>query len=585
MTGSGSDGGLAPDLQSQWWSGAVLGRQLRTPRSAAILQLVSCLLSLAFCWHLFSVEFVTGTARFWTNPRGLDITTSISGYYAFIKSPWEFPIFQVSQLGYPVGVNIIYTDGIPIVAFIGRIVYAVTGIAVNLYGAWLVTCFIASAASLTALVGLLGGRTIPTACAAAVLGCAMPALLYRWGNPALMAHFEIILALAFCVATRKGRSPAWYLATSVPLCLLALWTNAYIFAMVTALVAVAMGQTAINRQLPLKAGLFIFAVLASAIVATMAVSGHLSNPGSNGAPGYGYYSLNWLSPILPQFSGILPFGMFVGILDATGGQYEGFSYLGAGDLLLTIVSARDLGRWFNRAPQPLLRFVLLGFILFAVTPNTCLGYWCSGRTLDLGITEIFRSSGRFVWPALYAVSAAAVALTATRRRHAPLLLLAAALLQWLDTVPLQNAFAKSVSEPAPWVLDAAAWQRALAVSETVRVFPSFSCLVNSSTVLVDAEIAVEIQLLASVAGVRVNSVYAARHRVDCAAEEASGRGLVPIANITVYLDTFPGYTEIRSASAATPNCQSTASMVVCVPAAAGRSPGRLTEIAFESAAH
>jgi hypothetical protein len=74
----------------------------------------------------------------------------------------------------------------------------------------------------------------------------------------------------------------------------------------------------------------------------------------------------------------------------TNSEEPGFSYLGAGNLLLIIFSARDLARWFNRAPNPLLRLVLLGFVLFAVTPNSCLGYWCSGKTLDLPITATFR---------------------------------------------------------------------------------------------------------------------------------------------------------------------------------------------------
>jgi hypothetical protein len=593
MAASGTDGFAAPSSQGQRWSGGVMGGLLRAPHSTAVLQLVSLLVSAAFCWHLLPAELVTGGASFWTKPGGLvgggvswaDMTTAISGYYAFMKSPWIFPIFQVPQLGYPSGTNIIYTDSIPVVAFLGRVVYESTGAVVNLYGAWTVTCFIAAAASLTALVSLLGARTIPAACACAILGCSMPALLYRWGHMSLMAHFQVILALAFYVACRKGRSPAWCLANSVLLCLLALWTHAYIFAMVTALVVAAIAQVMINRQLRVTAGLTVLAVLAAAIAATILVSGHLSNPGPTGAHGYGYYSLNLLSPVFPQLSGILPFGTFAGILDATGGQYEGFSYLGAGILLLIIVSAPDLVRWIGRTGRTdlLLWLVLLGFVAFAVTPQSCLDHRCIGTIpspgwLVVAIWESFRSSGRFVWPALYAVTAAAIVLIATRHRSGTVLLLAAALLQWVDTAPLRTAFAHSVSQPAPRVLDAASWEHALAASATVRIFPSFSCLPPRP--LASMEIALEVQLLATRVGVPINSVYAARHQADCTTEETTAKASSPVGGITVYLENLPGYAEIRNATVAAPNCQNSPHMVVCVPETAGPNPGRLTDHAL-----
>jgi hypothetical protein len=507
------------------------------------------------------------------------MTTSISGYDAFIKNSWAVPIFEVSQLGYPQGTNIIYTDSIPIIAIIGRIFYDVTGAAVNPYGAWTVTCFVASAASLTALVGLLGARTIPAACTAAVLACCMPALLYRWGHMALMAHFQVILALAFYAAARRTRSQAWWLATSVPLCLLALWTNIYIFAMVAGLVAAATVDTVSHRRLPVKAGLTVSGVLAATIAATMALSGHLGNSGSWGATGYGYYSLNWLSPLVPQFSGILPYGLFGGILDATGGQYEGFSYPGAGILLLIVFSARDIARWIDRSPDTVLRLTLLGFVAFAVTPNSCVGDWCTGKTIDLPITATFRSSGRFVWPALYAITAAATAFVATRHRYAVPLLVAAAWLQWVDTAPLRNAFANSLNKPAPTELDAAAWQHALAASAAVRVFPSFSCLLAAAErpPRAEAEIAIEIQLLASIGGVPVNSVYAARRQTDCDAEDASSKNPPPVGSITVYLASLPGYAAIQSATAAAPNCRTSPQMTVCVPEKRGLNPSVLTD--------
>ena len=58
----------------------------------------------------------------------------------------------------------------------------------------------------------------------------------------------------------------------------------------------------------------------------------LVSGGSGGADiGWGHYSMNLLSPIWPAHSGL--FGPNRPDMDATGGQYEGFNYLGAGGWL------------------------------------------------------------------------------------------------------------------------------------------------------------------------------------------------------------------------------------------------------------
>ena len=64
--------------------------------------------------------------------------------------------------------------------------------------------------------------------------------------------------------------------------------------------------------------------------------GFIGTGASLSAQGFGDYSMNLLSPIVPQRSGL--FKSMNAIIDSTGGQYEGFNYFGFGGLLIIAVA-------------------------------------------------------------------------------------------------------------------------------------------------------------------------------------------------------------------------------------------------------
>jgi hypothetical protein len=81
--------------------------------------------------------------------------------------------------------------------------------------------------SLTGLVAVLGQRSILSAVTATFIALCMRPLLWRWCNPALMAHFEIVLALIFYFTCMQQCSALRHLTIGAPLLILALWTNPY----------------------------------------------------------------------------------------------------------------------------------------------------------------------------------------------------------------------------------------------------------------------------------------------------------------------------------------------------------------------
>lgn len=498
---------LHPARRVRWMEIAsdAVGRALETlhaPRSLPLLQVGVFLAALGYCLLLFSPGFLAGTAAFWGNPRGLlegswaDMPTALSGYFYFVQDGWHLPLFHVAALGGEGGTNIIFTDSIPLVALLGRLLYELTGYCENLYGIWIAVCFIASALAMTWLVALLGQRSIASTVAATVLGLCMPALLHRFGHMSLMAQFEITLALGFAVGLKRSCRPMSCFVLAALLCLLSLWTHAYLFAMVSALVFAGILQAMLDRSLGLLAGSLILAGLVIFLAAVVLLSGHLTGAQSLSDAGFGYYSLNLLSLFAPRESGFFPWKHGV---DATGGQYEGFSYVGVGYYLLLLWSAPRLQAKAKQGWRHALCVlaVIVGCTAFAVSNRVFLNGWeivvVPLPERVLAFAGMFRSSGRFVWPLLYGLAALAIAGAAERKRRASAaILLVAAAVQWMDTAPLRAAVTTAAAGAAPVVLDAASWRSAIARHDSIRVLPSFACLADDQRRA--KEIAIEIQV-------------------------------------------------------------------------------------------
>jgi hypothetical protein len=541
------------------------GAFLLRPRPLSLVLFCSFACAVAFCLHVFSVGFLLGTSTYWQAPRGLvigswaDMSTSISGYYFFIRDTWTLPLFQTAKLGVPHPVNIIFTDSIPIVAVCGRLLYQATGLVVNPFGAWTALCVTASALSMTGLVAVLGQRGLAAALMATISGLCMPALLARWGHLAQMAQWEITVALIIYFCARWPRRPRSLIVSALALAAVAVWTQAYLSVMVVGILAAAFAQAITDRRLRLPQAATIVALFAIVLAGLMLISGYFSNRNPVAGDGFGIYSMNLLSPVIPQFSALFP---SLGGVDGTGGQYEGFSYLGAGILLLVIMTLPWLcraiaGAWAGHA---WLLALMVGLVLFSLSNEIYVGNW---HVLSiplpgpiLAMASIFRSSGRFIWPCLYLLTAAViVAAPSLWGRAGGWLLVVAAITQFADTAPLQSVLAARTAEAAATPLAETQWADAIRQHDLVRVVPSLRCLSDADGLA--GQTAIELQLLASREDVATNTVYAARHQEDCPAPAA---GPLAPRELRVYLLSAPHAGPPADIAAA---CAAASTIAVC----------------------
>ena len=205
--------------------------------------------------------------------------------------------------------------------------------------------------------------------------------------------------------------------------------------------------------------------------------------GGGGVPfdsGYGRFSMNLLSPIVPQNSGLFPW--IGGVIDADY-QYEGFNYLGVGLLLATLLMMPAEVGWLRRNMWRHISLLVACAALtgFAISHRVYAGHWL---LLELPVPHYiayalgtFRSSGRFFWLVGYAQMA--IVLILGFRRPQPVIalcLVGAAILQLFDVQPLRKQIVASIAAgPGTEELERTVVAHLVAVARHVEIVPSFQC--------------------------------------------------------------------------------------------------------------
>jgi hypothetical protein len=378
---------------------------------------------------------VLGQGAGWAIPDP-DVAQGLAGHLAFQGDGWRWPLLDTHMLFWPHGTSVALTDSNPLMSMLAKLWTRSTGDGpVNLLGVWIAACWLLQpVAGAYAARGFGAGRL--GMLAAACLAACWPALLFRVWHVNLCAHFLILFALG--IAARRMRAPGDWLWPAVVL-VLAILSHPYIFQLVAAVLAAIPVQAALARRPGWRReAAWYFACCIGAVALLRIISGPLGG----GDKGFVFFSMNLLSPFWPQRSGV--FGPGLPILDPTGGQYEGFNWLGAGTWLLLLVAigralATSRLRW--RSAVSGLAIVLAGLALLSLSSRVYAG---PVKLIDLGtkpwedIFGTFRTPGRAFWPVGYALMLVGVAAVCRLPRAiAAPLLLAAVVLQFIDAGPLR----------------------------------------------------------------------------------------------------------------------------------------------------
>lgn len=487
--------------------------------SALPSYLLAGVLSLLLAFWLFPVDFILGEGPYWAAPSG-DRMQHIIGMRYFLADEWRFPLFQTHLIAPPEGVNIIYTDSLPLFALIAKLLRPFLPAQLNYFGVWLFLVYVLQGVAAVFLLRSLEVKGLLPNLAGAVIALSYPALLYRFGHEALCGHFLLLFAMGlyFRSASQHAFGKLW--GRFALLCWLTLFVHAYLFVMVFGLFLATAVQEAFSSRAGFQKSIVSGIAVAGVSALLMWFSGYFHGVGGSG--GFGYYSMNMLSPWVPQLSGLFP---DINFIDGTGGQYEGFNYLGCGVLLL-LIPALWVGRFeINSTLRRYwgLALLLLMLTLLAISHRVFIGQWevLRIRANPPPLLQLFRVSGRFFWPVGYTLMAMGLAVVALKLRR-PLnsaLILVAAVLQFIDAGPLRENVAMGVRSGAQFNVPAEPWRGLIAAHERLTIVPSFRCTEPFTWHMLD------MVFHASSSVTPVNTMHLARSStvVDCSQEVASLR--------------------------------------------------------------
>lgn len=354
-----------------------------------------------------------GTLLFWgltgghiLNPQDTawlsqnDPLTSWLGWDFFRHTPLlQWPIGANWNYGMELGSSIVFTDSIPLLAIVFKFFSFALPASFQYFGIWILLCLILQIVWAQKLIGMYCSDSWFIRIASLFFACA-PILIWRLhGHYALFGQWVILAALYLYL--RKAKS-CW--AWSTLICTSAL-IQAYLLAMVLIIWLANAIQIRLTKQEKIGTQFLHGACILASLLTVMWAAGYFMVKSGVSTWGFGFYRMNLLSPFDPD-------GIWSWLLvDQTNapGDYEGFSYLGLGILILVPIASYvwlKKKSWRFSLSALVLGCVCIALLAYAISNRIAFGghelasYNITSQPLQL-LVNIFRNSGRFFWPVYY----------------------------------------------------------------------------------------------------------------------------------------------------------------------------------------
>ncbi len=449
-----------------------------------------------FCFAPFSILLPTNLA--WIGPY--DPNQHYLGWAVFQNSPWNWPLGLNPDYGMQISSSIVYSDAIPLFAFIFKALKDYLPTPFQYFGVWYLMCLLLQSIFAFVLIERVINKGLPLIVRLLLVSlfAFAPILLWRIGeHAALSAHFLLLAGLALALAQDRSRAGLW-----IALLVLAALINSYLLLMLLALWAASLldlSFPAAQKQPSAEQGAKTYrtillqgTLVGVALLATLWVAGYFALGGGASTGSFGMGRMNVLAIFNPQgWSYLLgklperPISSAQG--DAILSMMEGYNYFGLGIICLIPLALWGLPRVWSELKPALLRhrFLVLAFVgltILAISNNVSVGPWNLQIPLPQKIHElasIVRASGRMFWPVWYALVLLMIWMIsrAYSKKIASIILVLACLIQIADTsagwLPLRERLSTAPSSTPPWIgsLKSPFWADAAKRYQAVEVIP------------------------------------------------------------------------------------------------------------------
>lgn len=537
-------------------------------RKPVMISVLSLAALVGLSWFLLTMPWKSvfaGADGFSTFEDQL-LTTASLRY--FVWDAWRWPVTLAHGLGDGPGTPIALTDSIPLYGLILRLFRPLITPQFNFIGVWLATCYVLQSLSGALALRAAGVTDRWHLLGAASLTLTIPAWIARAAHTALSSHFLIVLGVGLYFFSCRPRNPLLAIILGLALAWITSLVNPYLFVIVSGFVGAAfLRQYALGVvSIRTTGGALVLLIVGAGLV--MLCAGYFGDKG----PGVGFsiYSMNLLSPISPNAGPLV--GVLPRAVDATGGQYEGFNYLGLGALFLLGVT---LAVAWKDIPAILKRHWIVALFAIGLAAISLSNQVYLGKLLVLDLPKppqaiaMFRCPGRFFWGTVYFALLGALVLLGRRipRRASTVVLLISVAFQVWDTTSDRAAVHRVMNRSAIDHRLDVFWNTILPMHDKVEIVPDYSCLSSVDQRLAATTIAYR----ASRTRIPINTVYLPRPlKESCGhlAERALGRRDLKAGRLLVLLhgedDATDKYAVLRLGVAGIrEHCRTVAPFTIC----------------------
>jgi hypothetical protein len=372
---------------------------------ALLVFLASGILGLVIFTLVFGWSVVNPTNISWIQSDAGDLGQHYIGWLFYRQAEWTFPLGAIPNLAYPHGIALTFMDSIPLLAIPLKLFSPILPETFQYFGVWGAASYFLQG-GIAGLIILRLTKKFGVSVIGSVFFSLSPIVMARmFGHTALAGHWiilsAILLALYSKTLTLKKFIILWSVMLSVAVCVHPYFIPmAWVVLASTAVICFKKWQDLVLRiVVPTVAAIAVFWAIGGFLVKDIA------------SDGLGAFAINFNTLVDP-----MGWSAFFSPLPTNPGSYEGFAYLGAGILFLTIifiykiVMFKDKSYLRRQIKQYMTRRWICVYILFFCLLVASISPIINVNDHQLvlhfpmvveNIWAIFRATGRLFWPIYY----------------------------------------------------------------------------------------------------------------------------------------------------------------------------------------